>query len=1111
MKLKKLIINNIASIEQAEIRFDETPLANEHLFLITGETGSGKSTIIDCICLALYGNTPRLKAARKDDYTTKRQDSETEESIKTDDVRQLLRRGAVSAEVNLTFDDNDGVPYVATWKVHRSRGKIEGNILKPERVIETDEGVAKHLQYTKKSDLDDFVKETIGLDMNEFFRTVVLAQGKFSEFLNSDENDKAALLEKMTGTEIYAQVGKKIYEVCREKQFERDELSKQLQDIKLLSEDEKEDINSEIENHAKEQAAKLKEGEGAKKMAQWLDTKTQNEQALDKKRQELTDKQMQTQKESFIEEQRMVADWDATIEPRRELKEQQLAQRQIQALMGKEPELQEDFDNLCAGLRATIKTLAAQQQKLDETETFLQQEAPNSKMYSAIKSIKALLKQRQGEQYNIDTFTQALEREQKRQPTVKEKVKTTQDAQQQQESLVKSLEKQYDSMDVNGINGKKDALTNAKQALSQHKAANDAVKQASAMLQSVNAELKKEQQTLETAKATLKDKRALKEKAHEAVERETDWNNLLQQAHKSLHQGDTCPVCGKVIDELLSPKGENVLQELRDQLKEAEKDLNATETSIAASDKAIKRLLQQKTDVEKDLSSKSSTRDKQWQHTQQLLALCGKVIDKMADNALADELTDALDQEIESLNKSLQEASTLLNRITTERNKSANLATEHNNAKIEFNQVIDSIKHQQDAIKVSKERYESFTQELNSLLIMDDWQQQIAVNQDDSIANLERNASVYQEKETLSRQLKESISVTNALIPAMEENKRNIDSLKDNGKDSDTIPSQLDKKWRQFENTYINWKNQLDNQRDKSEHAQQELDKYLAEHPTMNLERLTVLNGHLQDEINIIKQKQKTLADAITHMQGEISALTKRGEDINAQKPDYPIENREQLEQIYTACHSRHEELTSLIAELKAQLKTDEANMKAVGEKKKALDKAEAIYQQWADFSNKLGSADGKTFRKIAQSYILGELLHSANGYLRQFNDRYELEANPGTLIILVRDLLQGELTSVNTLSGGEGFMVSLALALALSSTTGKMFSVDTLFIDEGFGSLSEKYLDNVMETLNRLYDMGGRRVGIISHVKMLKERVPTQIQVERDPGNNTVSRIQVV
>ena len=82
---------------------------------------------------------------------------------------------------------------------------------------------------------------------------------------------------------------------------------------------------------------------------------------------------------------------------------------------------------------------------------------------------------------------------------------------------------------------------------------------------------------------------------------------------------------------------------------------------------------------------------------------------------------------------------------------------------------------------------------------------------------------------------------------------------------------------------------------------------------------------------------------------------------------------------------------------------------------------------------------------------------------------------------------------------------------MALSSTTGKIFSVDTLVIDEGFGSLSGDYLEKVMDTLNRLYNMGGKRVGIISHVEALQGRVTTQIQVTRDQKDNTVSRVTVV
>ena len=186
MKLKQLTIDNIASIEHAEINFDAAPLAGEHLFLITGETGSGKSTIIDCLCLALYGNTPRLKAARKDDYDASRQDGTGEESLKTDDVRQLLRRGAVSADVCLTFDDNDGIPYIAKWHVHRANRKLEKSIKTPERTLMTAEGVNPPVCLQGKKAIDSYIIQLIGLDMDQFFRTVVLAQGKFAEFLNSE-------------------------------------------------------------------------------------------------------------------------------------------------------------------------------------------------------------------------------------------------------------------------------------------------------------------------------------------------------------------------------------------------------------------------------------------------------------------------------------------------------------------------------------------------------------------------------------------------------------------------------------------------------------------------------------------------------------------------------------------------------------------------------------------------------------------------------------------------------------------------------------------------------------------------------------------------------------
>lgn len=1103
MKLKKLTIENIASIEHAVIEFDAAPLADEHLFLITGETGSGKSTIIDCLCLALYGNTPRMNAARKAEYEN------SKEPIKTTDPRQLLRRGTGKGEVTLTFDDNEGIPYMATWRVHRAHNKPDGAIQSVSRSLATEDGIVPHVELRNIGEINERIAKIIGLDMDQFFRTVVLAQGKFAEFLNSDENEKAALLEKMTGTEVYARIGSKIFEVFREKEYLRNSLLDQLKSISLLSDEEKAQINDEIKDRAKEQATLAEQLDGAKKMLQWLNDRAHNDKALADKRHDLDEKQAKTQEAAFVEQQRLVTDWDATAEPRHDLKDSQDAQRQIEQLMGEKPAMQEEFDRLCAALRATIKQLDAQRNQLDETEGFLRQEAPNSEMYKNIKSIRDQLKLRQNEQKNLSEYTRGLQQDEKRQPEAEKAVKAANEAQQQQDGLVKQLKEQYDAMNVGGIIGRKDILTNAKSALQLLKGANDAVGQATTTLDSLKADMGKEQHELELAQATLDDKRALVKQAQEAVERETDMKNLLEQAHKSLHKGDTCPVCGNEIKNLLDPHGENTIEALRNDLKRHEQNLKDTDTAIAASRKAINRYQQLMTNAQEDLNAKTAARDQQAQAANHWLEQCGKRMDNVADNAAADTLINLIDKESSELNVTLQQAEALNRRITEQRDKLAELTEVHNRAKNDLDRVIESIKSQKTLIATTTERIATLTDNLNDLFTMPDWQERIAADEN-FVTDLARKATDYQAKDTQAQSLREAIGTTAAIIPAMQDNKGNIKGLDDNGLTCEKVPSNIDELWRLFENKNIDWNNRLGNERQKAEKASKALNAYLSENPAISIERLTLLSSRQQSEIDSIRQVQKDLMDSITHDKGEISALLKRQEEITSQKPAFPEEDQEKLNGILQTGQTKLQEFIDHIADLKARLKKDEDDQKAMGEKKEALEKAEAEYQRWAEFSGRLGSADGKTFRKIAQSYILGELLHSANGYLSQFNNRYELEANPGTLVILVRDLLQGDLTAASTLSGGESFMVSLALALALSSMSGKVFTVDTIFIDEGFGSLSADYLSKVMETLNRLYDMGGRRVGIISHVESLKDPITTQIQVKRDDKNNTVSRITI-
>ena len=157
-----------------------------------------------------------------------------------------------------------------------------------------------------------------------------------------------------------------------------------------------------------------------------------------------------------------------------------------------------------------------------------------------------------------------------------------------------------------------------------------------------------------------------------------------------------------------------------------------------------------------------------------------------------------------------------------------------------------------------------------------------------------------------------------------------------------------------------------------------------------------------------------------------------------------------------------------------------------------------------------IGDSTGSKFRKIAQSYVLSSLIRSANGYMKTLTDRYTLKVILGTFVILIEDAYQGYASrAASTISGGESFLVSLSLALALSDI-GQRLAVDTLFIDEGFGTLSGEPLQNAVNTLRTLHSKAGRHVGIISHVEELKEQIPVQIQVNQE-GNESSSKVVIV
>jgi exonuclease SbcC len=184
-------------------------------------------------------------------------------------------------------------------------------------------------------------------------------------------------------------------------------------------------------------------------------------------------------------------------------------------------------------------------------------------------------------------------------------------------------------------------------------------------------------------------------------------------------------------------------------------------------------------------------------------------------------------------------------------------------------------------------------------------------------------------------------------------------------------------------------------------------------------------------------------------------------------------------------------------------------NRQKIGKILQELEACGKERDQWKALNDVFGKRDGEYFQKIAQGFIMNDILGRANHYLREITRRYILEAQHGSLNIVLRDMEQGGIPrSTSTISGGESFMVSLALALGLSSLGNGGISADILFIDEGFGSLSEDYLNTVIETLQKLHESSGKKVGIISHVEQLRERINTKITVSK--VNQTTSNIAV-
>ncbi len=225
---------------------------------------------------------------------------------------------------------------------------------------------------------------------------------------------------------------------------------------------------------------------------------------------------------------------------------------------------------------------------------------------------------------------------------------------------------------------------------------------------------------------------------------------------------------------------------------------------------------------------------------------------------------------------------------------------------------------------------------------------------------------------------------------------------------------------------------------------------------------------------------------------------------------DKPLdeETKEVLSESLNTISVLTESINKRLSEIEVSLLSYEKGKEQIKSFEKELNEKSELYENWSKLNDLLGSANGNKFKTIAQGYTLDVLLSYANKHLEDLTQRYSLEKIPDTLALQVVDNdMLGEVRSVHSLSGGESFLISLALALGLSSLSSNKMKIESLFIDEGFGALDIDTLSIAMDALDNLQTQG-RKIGVISHVEEMKERITTQIQIIKSSNGKSGVRI---
>ena len=1131
MKLQKLIIHNIASIEDAVIDFEAKPLADSEVFLITGKTGSGKSTILDAICLALYADTPRLDGTKMQGIT-----KDGDKSVQIDDPRQLMRRNTAEAYAKLYFTGSNGVKYEASWSVSRARRKVHGNIQSKEwRLCKLD----SCLVLTKDAEIKEEIKSAIGLDFGQFCRTTMLAQGEFTRFLNSEDNEKAAILEKITGVDVYSKIGAKVYSVTNEKKSRWEQAKQLTEGIETLDEDKIMQKTSTLTALG----AQLSDLKSSKKKAEakleWITKEAEIGSAILAATLELERAKEEISSEEFKEQEALVREWNDTIDARQCLRDIQNAEALQTEVNDRLTRASSEFSELLGAQKFAREKLEESRSISRNIKSALLKVKDKVPVYDEHQTIIGLLgtisQGRQDVSRNRKLITEEEQKlAQELTPAYYEAKKNRDTALEEfnaEEQEVNKLETERDSLNLNGLRDQKEQqeelrrnIAAAGERISAYEEAKDNHALASKDLESWEKRIKIMGDELEQMFAPLHDAELKKNTLWEELTRQSKTiDDYAKTLRAELKQGETCPVCGQKIECEL-PHEEalaKILSDMKSSYQAAADDYNILFEKKNKLEADIKAESRRYADTLKRHNEDCSVSDALLKATL-ACRLCGlEGLDEKTPSSLSS-LDSTVSKALETLAAMIEagvakETAARAARAALEKKRHTIASLQEILDKVtdEIRQCKASIEVKNSLIISKNKEIDTATEKVKDLLGDTIWELDWKTSPEEFSQDLKLQASCYRKEVEKDKSLNSEISIqenacnnVNSIIEdicnAMPEWKGIQPAVERKVKDP---PS----KAREIENSVNSALMQLDSARQSLNSNRLRIKDFLDVTPSISAERLVELDRHSQEEIKLADSRIKSATGEVAVKESLLrNAETQKQEHLALRPEIDESESTEHISGQIADCDRMISENEQQIGAIKQELKSDEENKMKLGTLIEDANSKKAEYDKWFRINQLIGDQTGAKFRKIAQSYVLSSLIHSANGYMKTLTDRYTLKVVPGTFVISLEDAYQGFASrAASTISGGESFLVSLSLALALSDI-GHTLSVDTLFIDEGFGTLSGEPLQNAINTLRSLHSKAGRHVGIISHVEELQERIPVQIQVIQE-GNSSSSTIKVI